>query len=95
MSAKDMETVNNGQTIKELTERITVNEKLPLLSSNCPGAVFFCERFFPELTDNITTSGTYWLQSDNQHCFDRDSIKVTVFSVENGVDSSSIGTKYQ
>lgn len=39
----------------ELVERIKNNEKLPLLTSCCPGWVKFCENKFPELTENVSS----------------------------------------
>ena len=40
---------------KELAERLSKNEKLPLFTSCCPGWVKFCETKYPEFAGNIST----------------------------------------
>lgn len=39
----------------EFLDRVSKNEKLPLLTSCCPGWVKFVENEFPEMSDNIST----------------------------------------
>lgn len=40
---------------KELAERLTKNEKLPLFTSCCPGWVKYCEEKYPEFAEHIST----------------------------------------
>ena len=40
---------------KELAERLSKGEKLPLFTSCCPGWVKFCETKYPEFAENIST----------------------------------------
>ncbi|SHJ22909.1 [FeFe] hydrogenase, group A [Hespellia stercorisuis] len=40
---------------KELLERLTSGEKLPLFTSCCPAWVSYCESHYPELVDHIST----------------------------------------
>ncbi len=39
----------------EFIERFTKGEKLPLITSCSPGWIKFCEHYYPELTDNLST----------------------------------------
>lgn len=39
----------------ELLHRLQSGGKLPLMTSCCPGWVSFCEKFYPELIDNLST----------------------------------------
>jgi NADP-reducing hydrogenase subunit HndD len=39
----------------ELLDRITSGGKLPLITSCSPGWIKYCEHYFPELTDNLST----------------------------------------
>ncbi len=39
----------------ELIERIQNGGKLPLITSCCPGWIKFCEHYFPEFTDNLSS----------------------------------------
>ncbi len=39
----------------EFIERFTKGEKLPLITSCSPGWIKFCEHYFPELTDNLSS----------------------------------------
>lgn len=40
----------------EFIERFTKQEKLPLITSCSPGWVKFCEHYYPEFTDNLSTA---------------------------------------
>lgn len=40
----------------EFIERFTKQEKLPLITSCSPGWVKYCEHFFPEFTENLSTA---------------------------------------
>lgn len=41
---------------KEFIDRLNKNERLPLFTSCCPAWVKFCEDFYPELTENLSTT---------------------------------------
>jgi NADP-reducing hydrogenase subunit HndD len=43
------------ESLSELRVRLKNNEKLPLISSNCPSWVEFCEAYYPEYIGNLSS----------------------------------------
>lgn len=52
-TAADLTIMEEGT---EFIERFTKQEKLPLITSCSPGWVKFCEHYYPEFTDNLSTA---------------------------------------
>lgn len=52
-TAADLTIMEEGT---EFIERFTKQEKLPLITSCSPGWVKFCEHYYPEFTENLSTS---------------------------------------
>ena len=52
-TAADLTIMEEGT---EFIERFTKQEKLPLITSCSPGWVKYCEHFFPEFTDNLSSA---------------------------------------
>jgi NADP-reducing hydrogenase subunit HndD len=54
----DNAAVTVGEESAELLSRLKDGGKLPMLTSSCPGWVTFCETYYPELLENVSTSKT-------------------------------------
>ena len=52
-TAADLTIMEEGT---EFIQRFTKNEKLPLITSCSPGWVKFCEHYYPEFTENLSTA---------------------------------------
>lgn len=66
----------------EFIERFTKGENLPLITSCSPGWVKFCEHFYPEFTDNISSC------KSPQQMFG--ALYKTYFAEKNGLDPKDI-----
>lgn len=67
----------------ELLERVQKNEKLPLFTSCCPAWFNFCEKFYPEYVNNMSTakSPNEMLASLVRYYFEKQGKKVKIVSV--------------
>ncbi len=66
----------------ELISRIKENKNLPLITSCSPGWVKYCEHYFPEFTDNLSTC------KSPQQMFG--AVMKTYFAEKNGIDPADI-----
>ena len=66
----------------ELISRIKENKNLPLITSCSPGWIKYCEHYFPEFTDNLSTC------KSPQQMFG--SVMKTYFAQKNGLDPKDI-----